>query len=129
MNSKVQELSTEMNSLNEKIKVGWMQLWWVIFYWWSISLSPFPPGQTEKFYFAQEFFFSCEKFSEMSDIFTENLWQTKESCSQKVFLSNRSEIYLVLGLQRHFVQTLEKWLAQFFYNLKNFVQISMIKPF
>jgi hypothetical protein len=32
----------------------------------------------------------------MSDLFTENLWQTKESCSQKVFLTNR-EIRNLLG--------------------------------
>ena len=61
----------------------------------------------------------------MSDIFTENVWQTKRSCSQKVFLSNRKiRNLLVLGSQRHFVQFLQKLFAVF-YSLKYFAQISI----
>jgi hypothetical protein len=40
--------------------------------------------QTIQFYFAQEIF-PWEKWAEMSDIFTDNSWQTKGSYSQKGF--------------------------------------------
>ena len=61
-----------------------------------------------------------------AEIFTENLWQTKGSCGQKVFLQiGRSEIFVVLDSRRHFVQVLQKWFAVF-YSLQNFAQISII---
>ena len=61
-----------------------------------------------------------------AEIFTENLWQTKGSGGQKVFLQiGRSEIFVVLGSRRHFVQVLQKLFAVF-YSLQIFAQISII---
>jgi hypothetical protein len=74
-------------------------------------------------------FISCRKYFSLGkmrrnvSIFTENLWQTKGSCSHKVLLSiGRSEICLALGSQTHFVQILQKLFAVFD-NLKRFPQI------
>jgi hypothetical protein len=76
-----------------------------------------PSSQTEKFYFAQEMFFPWESCAEMSNIFTEHLFQ-------KVLLSKR-KIRNLLGswfTKAYFVTILQKLFADNFAHGINFLQ-------
>jgi hypothetical protein len=90
------------------------KLWFISFSYFISNSSDGFNYQIEKYYFAQEVYFPWEKCAEISDIFTEIFWQTKlgpavRNCCQ----IGRSEICLVLGSQRHFVQILQNYLKNF----------------